>query len=202
MKPEDWTSADSLSIETLTADVNDHPELVGYIPKLASLKIDRQLKFQSLLPEVTLKYNQLGYNFNAAAKNPWFDNNQRFVVRVSVPLLLSQGRGDFRKANLKITQTRLGMDNKRVQLETRLRQYLTDWQQSLKQIDVQQQLVSNLRSLQNGEELKFRNGETALFFINARELATISATQKLIDIKAASRKSLNALQWASGMLAR
>ncbi|RYY19433.1 MAG: TolC family protein [Chitinophagaceae bacterium] len=198
--PQSWMEADSLLTDTYITAAAAHPELERFSPKLESLTIDRKLKFQSLLPDLTLKYNQLGYSLGAATKNPWFDNNQRFEVKMSVPLLLSQGRGEFRRANLKIAQTKLELDNKRVQIAITVKQYLTEWHQTLKQIDGQYSMMNNLIALQRAEETKFNNGESALFFINARELAKLNASQKLIDLKAQNQKALNALRWASGSL--
>jgi hypothetical protein len=60
-----------------------------------------------LLPKLDLKYNQLGKNYNVAATavKTLFDNNYRFGIQFSMPLRLSQGRGAYKLAKLKVTET-------------------------------------------------------------------------------------------------
>lgn len=190
------------SLDTLLQAAINHPELQQYEFKLDALQIERQLKFQSLLPSVYLKYNQLSntHNLSKTLTTPWLDNNYRYGVSVSVPLRFSEGRGEYRKANIKITQTRLDQINKRIIVLNKVQQYYNEWRQLQQQVLLQQQQVTMLLTLQRGEEVKFFNGESSLFLINSREAKTLEAQQKLVELQSKYGKAVNSVLWAAGLL--
>ncbi len=172
-----------------------------YDYQLKGLQIDKGLAFQSLLPELKLKYNQTGYNLSKTVNAPWFNNNYRLGVSFSIPLRLSEGRGSYQKAKLEIESTRLNQANKQVQLYTRVKQFYTEWQQTEAQLSLQSKLLANTIALQKGEEIRFNNGESSLFLLNAREQKTIEAEQKLVELKAKAEKAAISVKWSAGILA-
>jgi outer membrane protein TolC len=188
--------------QLLLQQVQQHPELLQYRFKLEALQVEKRLKFQSLLPSVYLKYNQLTKSHDLAKSfsTPWLQNNYRYGVSIGVPLRLSEGRGEYRKAKLKIEQTELQQLNKRVSLETKLRQYYNEWRQLGQQIQLQQQAIASYQQLQRGEEIRFSNGESSLFLINSRELKTLEARQKLIELQGKEQKAKASVLWAAGTL--
>ncbi|HET7898756.1 MAG TPA: TolC family protein, partial [Flavisolibacter sp.] len=198
--PKVETATEPLLLDRLMQAAATHPEVRQYNVKLASLQVDKKLKFQSLLPAVDLKYNQLakGADLLETTKTPLFQNNYRFGISLSVPLRLSAGRGDYQQAKLKIEQTALEQVNKQVSIQTKLRQSYTEWQQTTHQLSVQTGAVANYAALLRGEEIRFQNGESSLFFLNAREQKTLEARQKLVQLKAKNQKALTAVKWAAG----
>ena len=188
-------------LETLLASARVQPLLLDYNYKLKSLGIEKRVKFQSLLPEVTAKYNSISRDLSKTFNGALFDNNYRFGLGMSVPLRLSEGRGAYRAAKLKIEQTRMEQIAKRTTVENKVRQYYIEWQQSGVQFEQQQNLLANYRSLQRGEETRFQNGESSLFLINAREAKTIEGQRKELEIAAKIQKAAVRLRWASGALA-
>ena len=194
---------ETMQLEQLLQRGLQHPDLQQYRFKLDALQVEKRLKAQSLLPSVYLKYNQLNktHNLQKSFSSPWLENNFRYGVAVSIPLRLSEGRGEFRKAKLKIEQTELEQLNKRVQLQTKLRQYFNEWTQSRQQAALQQQAVQSYAALQRGEELKYTNGESSLFLVNARELKTLEARQKLLELQTKEQKAAASALWAAGLLA-
>ena len=201
--PQAERSAGPLLLETLLAGAAAHPDLRQYSFKLAGLQVDRRLKFQSLLPDVDLKYNQLGKGRDLlqTAKAPLFENNYRFGFSVSVPLRLSQGRGDYQKAKLKIEQTTLDIATKQIQVKAKVQQAYAEWQQTTYQLLTQANAVTGYAALQRGEEIRFQNGESSLFLLNAREQKTLEAKQKLVELQAKNRMALASVKWAAGLLA-
>lgn len=196
---QEWSTNEVLTLDGFLKAANLNPELTQYQFKLNAKEIDKRLKFQLLLPQVNLKYNQIGYSFSKTVNAAWFQNNYRFGVSFYMPLRLSEGRGEYRKAKLKIEQTRLEQVNKQVQIYNKVKAYYTDWQQTTVQLSMQTSLVANTTALQRGEETRFFNGESSLFLINARELKTIETTQKLIELKSKNRKALVSLKWSAGL---
>ena len=199
--PQNYQPVGSMDLPELFDLVKTHPELTQYDFKLRNIALDRRLAFQSLLPEVKLKYNQTGYDFSSSLKNGWFDNNYRYGLSFSMPLRLSEGRGKYQQAKLKLARTSLEQANKRIQLETKVRQSFNQWQQAEVQLSLQNEFASNTKTLQRGEEVRFSNGESSLFLVNARELRTIEAEQKQIELKAKVKKAVVAMRWAAGVYA-
>lgn len=197
--PQEMPREENILLDTLLLAAASHPELVDYGFKLRALEIERRLKFQSLLPEVDLKYNQMGRDLSKAVNSALFQNNYRFGVSVALPLRISEGRGGYQAAKLKIEQTRLGQSFKQVQLQNKVKQYYTEWQQVRLQLDVQRKLANNYILLQKGEETRFINGESSLFLINSRELKAIEGQQKLIELEAKVQKAKVYLHWAAGI---
>jgi outer membrane protein TolC len=186
----------------ITMANSNHPNLKQYNFNLAALQVEKKLKFQELLPVMNLKYNQLGKGYNLAKTTvqPLFDNNFQFGVSFAVPLRLSQGRGEYRKAKLKILDTEYGLQNKRLLIQNKIKMYRNEALTLLQQIQLQQNALLNYQTLQRGEETRFFNGESSLFLVNSRETKKLEAQQKLIEVKAKFLKTLVSIQWAVGML--
>lgn len=198
--PQDSLKNRAISLAEVLNSVDTHPELTQYQFKLRELQIEKKLAFQSLLPDVRIKYNQMGYDLSKTVNAPWFNNNYRFGASLSVPLRLSEGRGDYQKARLGIESTRLEQANKEVQLDIKVKQYFTEWQQTETQLSLQTGLLANTRALQRGEEVKFSNGESSLFLINARVQKTLEVEQKAIQLKAKAQKAGIGVRWSAGIL--
>ncbi len=180
----------------------NHPELVLYNYKLDVLGIEKKLKFQELLPLVNFRYNQLGkgYNVLKTATGPMFENNFQYGLSIGVPLRLSQGRGEYRKAKLNIRETQLQQSQKQLLVENKVKSYYNELVALKSQIILQEKAYRNYYALQRGEEIRFQAGESSLFLVNARENKTLEALQKLQEFKAKFFKTENMLQWAAGNL--
>jgi outer membrane protein TolC len=189
--------------ELLEAALNNHPELMLYNYKLDALQVEKKLKFQELLPVFNFRYNQLGkgYDVLKTATGPLFENNFQYGISLGIPLRLSAGRGEYRKAKLKITETQLSQNLKQVQVENKVKSYFNELVALKTQVAVQEKAYENFLRLQRAEETRFQIGESSLFLINARENKTLEALQKLQELKTKYLVSLNALQWAAGLLA-
>lgn len=190
------------SLQNLLDQGMRHPLLAQYNLKLSSLAIERKLKLQALLPTVDLKYNQLvkGYDLLKTMNAAWFQNNYRFGLTVAMPLRISEARGELKETVLKIENTKLEQSQKSIQLQVKLRQYYTEWQQTTEQVRIQKTLVYNFQQLQKGEEIRFSNGESSLFLINAREQKTLEGLQKLVEVETKNLKSIAGMKWAAGIL--
>lgn len=189
--------------ELLTAAAKNHPELLQYQFKLDALAVEKKLKFQELLPVVNFQYNQLGrgYNVLKTAGAPLFENNFRYGFSVGFPLRFSEGRGGYRKAKLKITETRLGQNQKQLEISNTVKSYYNELVALKKQLVLQERAYRNYLLLQRGEEIRFGAGESSLFLVNARETKTLEALQKLQELRVKYLVTISGLQWAAGVLA-
>ena len=164
--------------------------------------VDKKLKFQELLPKADVKYNQLGkgYNIASTATKTLFDNNYKFGVNFSVPLRLSQGRGEYKIAKLKITETKLQQNQKEVAILTKVKNYYQQLVNYKNQVTLLQKNYNNFLQLQRGEETRFFNGESSLFLINSRETKALETLIKLTEVTIKYNKTSFGLQWAAGQL--
>ena len=190
-------------LEELLEQLNrNHPELQLYQFKLDVLGIEKKLKFQDLLPTANFRYNQLGkgYDILKTARGPLFENNFQYGITLGLPLRLSQGRGEYRKARLKITETRLQLQQKQWEMGNKVRMYFNELQALREQINLQERAYQSYLALQRGEEIRYFNGESSLFLINSRENKSLESLQKLTELKAKYFKAYNGLLWSAGSL--
>jgi outer membrane protein TolC len=182
--------------------INTHPSLQTYTYKLNDLKVEQRLKFQNLLPTFNVKYNWLtkGYDVFKGVNAGLFENNYKFGLDVKLPLFLREGRGDYRKAKLKIQETQLEQSLKRTALETKVKTTLNEASNLLAQINITARAYNSFSRLLAAEETRFRNGESSLFLINTRENKVLETLQKLIDLKTKWYKNQYAIQWSAGLL--
>lgn len=188
--------------ELLSTASREHPKLQTFDFKMQSLEIERRLKFQELLPYVNLKYNMLnsGYNVFDGASAAFYRNNYKFGIDIGVPLRLSQGRGNYAAAKIKISETDLQRSQTRLGIENKVRYHFSELALLQDQAVTAEDNLRNYLRLLRGEETRFRAGESSLFMVNTRENTVLQSRQKYIDVMTKSKVSELALQWAAGQL--
>ena len=117
-----------------------------------------------------------------------------------MPLRLSQGRGLYREAGLKIRETRLGQSQIVWEIENKIRyqfaavlQLREQWRQAVDHVRSHEQLW-------RGEELRFRLGESSLFLVNSRENKLLEAREKLVAVQTKYLSAFVSLEWSAGQL--
>ncbi|HBB57526.1 MAG TPA: hypothetical protein DCZ87_02495 [Chitinophagaceae bacterium] len=180
----------------------NHPELLLYNFKLQSLSIEKQYRFQQLLPQADLQYNflQEGNRFPNILKAPFFENNFQYGLKMSIPIRLSAERGNYRNAKLAINSVRLEQDLKTTQIENKVKACFNELINLRAQVALQTKAYSNYSLLQRGEEVRFTIGESSLFLVNARENKRLEELQKLQLLKAKLALAGYQLSWAIGRL--
>lgn len=188
--------------EVLTQARTDHPKLTILGFKMDILEVERRLKFQSLLPTVNVDYNLLNKGY-AVWNNPnavFFQNNYKYGLSVGLPLRLSEGRGAYKAAKIKIRETDLDRMQVRLAIDNKIRQYFNELVQYQSQIRIAEEALANYQRLFRGEELRFQIGESSLFLLNSRENKVLEARQKLLELQTKFYKSYRAIGWAAGQL--
>lgn len=179
-----------------------HPKLQAFKYKMDALEVERRLKLQSLLPTVNLKYNALaeGYQFWKGWNATSLENNYKFGVDIGMPLLLRQGRGDYKGAKIKISATELEIDNTRQVIASKVKQYYADMVNQLQQLRLNEQALAAYQKVFEAEQMKFEMGESNLFMLNSRENKVLESQQKVAMLKTKFFKALYGIQWAAGVL--
>lgn len=188
--------------DLLTQSSTQNPGLLIYNFKISSLEVDRKLKFQSLLPYLSVKANLLNKDYYAL-KNmsaTFLQNNYKWGIDFRIPIFLREARGDYKKAQLKIKETNLELINKRQQTENKIRSYFMEFYALVSQLQTARNMYNNYQSLLRTEELKFSQGESSLFLVNTRETKLIEILQKQIELAFKSYKAKYAMEWAAGIL--
>lgn len=191
-----------LNLSTLLSSaIEFHPELQMYKQKINILSIDKKLKFQELLPKLDFKYNHLGKGLNDINTDGLlFRNNYQYGIKFEMPIPFSQGRGEFKKAKLKIDETLLVKSQKTLFIELKIKNYYNEFINIKKQIQLQRNILNNFEKLLKAETNLFQNGESSLFLINSRENKVLDVERKLTELKAKYYKTIYSLQWSAGLL--
>ncbi len=195
-----WTppSLDSL----LPAGLASHPVLQLADFKIRALEIDKRLKFQELLPSMTVRYNLLGkgYDLWKTVSRPMPEYAYRYGISVSIPLLFSEGRGAYRSASLKLAQANLERQQKQAGLAAKIRSRHIALVALGDQLRLHGEALRQYEALQRAEEIRLRTGEGSLLLVNLRESRTLEARQKWVDLQVKYRQAGTYLLWASGRL--
>lgn len=199
-----FTSQQGMAVleENIGAVLEQHPLLRSAQFKVNSMETEKRLKFQGLLPYVSLKANVLSkeYNFIKSWDAAYLQNNYKWGLSVQLPLFLRQGRGDYKKAQIKLKESQLELTGKRWQLENKIRYYQNETNQLLQQWQLTSGLQENYRQLLRNEELKFSQGESSLFLVNARESKLLEVLQKQTALRIKYLTASYQLRWAAGTL--
>ncbi len=179
-----------------------HPKLKIFSFKLQVLEVERKLKFQSLLPTLNVKTNLLnkGYDVFKGASAAFYENNNKFGIDFGLPLRLSEGRGAYKIAKLKILETNYSLSLQQQEIENKIRYYYNELSGLQKQITIYEQAYKNYQTLFRGEDTRFKAGESTLFLLNTRENKVLESLQKLTELKAKFYKTQVTLKWAAGQL--
>jgi outer membrane protein TolC len=180
----------------------EHPKLQTYDFKIQMLDLEKRLKFQNLLPQLNVRYNILnqGYNIFKGASQGFYQNNYKFGFDFGLPLTLSQGRGEYRAAKIKIQEAGLDLSQMKLTIVNKVKYYFNEVAVLQKQIGIAESNLENYQRLVRGEEMRFRIGESSLFLLNSRENKVLESRQKLVELKTKFFTSYLALQWATGQL--
>ncbi len=191
------------SVENLLLRASqENPMLRSYNYKLDALEVERKLKFQNILPVVNLKANLLNRDYNVfkGVNSAFIQNNNNWGVDVKIPLFLREGRGDYKKAKLKIEETNYELNQKKWEVENKVRNYFTETTLLQQQIRITQNAFNGFSALLRAENLRLQNGESSLFLLNTRENKVIETAEKLISLRLKYLKANYAIEWSAGLL--
>lgn len=183
--------------------LESHPSLSFYGAKIRQLAVEKQLKTEKLKPVLDLDYHLLGRGWefspspgeNGAAV---LINDIKWGVNFSYPITNRKARGDLQLTRLKIQQNTLVLQEKRAEIEQKVRQYHNELKALNTQVQLYASITNNYFQLLEAENEKFRQGESSIFLINTREQRWLDAQLKYLKLVATYKKTEMALNWAMG----
>lgn len=183
------------------AQLPDHPKLQSISYKIESLNIERRLKAQYLIPEISISANMLNKGYEVSRIDaPFLENNHKVGVSLNMPLLFREARGNYAQAKIKVQDANIYRSNTTRQLENKVMKHYNEVQNLAVQVSNYTQVYNNYIRLYRGERTRFDIGESSLFLLNSRENKMLEAAQKLLKLKAKWNKAYAKLYWASGLL--
>jgi outer membrane protein TolC len=141
-----------------------------------------------------------GYDVFKGVGPGFYQNNYKFGIDIGMPLRLSEGRGAYRIAKLKITETNYAISLQQQSIENKIRNYYNELMGLQQQVNIFEQAFINYQTLFRGEDTRFKEGESTLFLLNTRENKVLETLQKLTELRAKFYKTQVAVQWAAGQL--
>lgn len=162
--------------------------------QIKALELERKLKAAAMMPQLDVTYNFL-YSQNTPV---WVTDNYKLGVTFKAPLLLRKERGSWQQARLKVEDAQLKLSESQVKTKNLLQAHLAEYQTLVAQVALFGQMVDNFTNLLAAERLRFDNGESTVFLVNARELSLIDASIRLADFQRRMLKTAQTIRFIAG----
>ncbi len=160
--------------------LENHPKMRSLNFKYESLKVNKNLKANKLLPKIDLQYNFLSENYDNI--NAFNTANYKSSLTFKLPLFLRKERGDLKLAKLKLRDTKYDITTTELNLQNKIRAVQAELISYESQIEMLEVIVSDYGLLLNAEDRKFGIGESSIFLVNSRETKLIEAKIKLVEL--------------------
>lgn len=182
VKPEDYKTLYSNTLVKLDSVlISKHPAILSVINKLTISEIEQRLKREKLKPKLKVKYNALLTTSDNINIHEFDLSNYKLGIGFSMPLFLRSERAGVKKGKLRIQEQELDLMYKKNELFNKAE---ASWQQQAilkEQISIYEQNATNYERLLNGENEKFRYGESSVFLLNKRQEKYIDGKLKLTE---------------------
>lgn len=179
----------------------NHPELQSLRLKTRQLRVERSLLRENLKPVVNLEYYPLLTinGTNPGGASPYYRNNYKFGMNIYFPLFLRKERGKLSLTQLKIEQLEFQTDFESQRLRNQLLQKYNEFSTGRTLVKLQEEGVRMSTKLRDGEEQRFRNGESSFFLVNTRERTLLETQVKWVETAAKFQKLSAELLWSAGL---
>ncbi len=186
-------------VKQLYQDSATNPVIDKYISFQKVLGIDVRLKKEMIKPKLNINYNALSYNPNSVSP-VYSTNNYKWGVDLSFPLLLRKSRNEYKMAKINFQNNSFEIANKTNELDNKLNTLKQTITILSEQLQVAERSVKYNKQLVEAEKLKFTNGESSLFILNARENKWLEAELKFTDYKYKFIKTIVSVVYLNGNL--
>lgn len=178
---------------------NTNPIISQYLAKQKVLETEKKLKREMIKPVLDLKYNFL--NTSNDIISPGFNtSNYKWGATFSLPLFLRKPRNEYKMSIFDAKNNELETINKQNQIQFKRKYILEAIGITAGQIVNAERSSAFSKLLVEAERLKFNNGESSLFLLNARENKWLETELKLAEYKLKFIKSFIELTYINGDL--
>lgn len=177
-----------------------HPDLRKITAGLRQLEYERRFRAEMLKPELNLNYNFLRSPVNTdISQNTLLMNNYKFGISAGMPLLLRKERGKLKGTKTQISIAELNLADTKRGVEISVNARFNELKNLEVQLRNQKLLLEAMRQLVEGEQVRFFNGESSVFLVNARETNLVNTGVKLAELEMKYALSIAYLYNASGL---
>ncbi|MEN8702977.1 MAG: TolC family protein [Polaribacter sp.] len=162
-------------------DIDNHPKIKSLNYKISSLKVNKRLKTNNLLPELDAQYNFLTQT--PRQQNSFNIENYKAGIRFTLPIFLRKERGDLKLAKAKLMDAEFENEATKVTIRNKVNAVQQELESYYIQNDYIIDIVKDYSTLLKAEERKFFLGESSLFLVNSREAKLIESELKAIELE-------------------
>ncbi|MBD1386689.1 TolC family protein [Mucilaginibacter rigui] len=188
---------DSLLLKEPAAISAQNPDVKDYSFKVDQLEIDRKLKLEEIKPTFNVNVGILNSGrrlFNNVTFD-WLQNNQKLGFSIAMPLTFTKQRAAYILSKIKIKEAQYSLLEKRNLVTVKWNNYRNDFINLDRQVLINTKIQKNNQVLLDGEETRFKMGESSLFLINSREQKVVETQEKLNEIYTKRIKAIQYLKW-------
>lgn len=186
-------------VKRLYQDSSNNPVIAKYNSMQSILEIDNKLKREMIKPKLNANYNFLSNNPNSYSP-VYSQNNYKWGVDLSFPLLLRTSRNEYKMAKLNSQSNSLELANKNNELDFKINTLKQTISILAEQLQNAERSARYSKQLVEAEKLKFDNGESSLFILNARESKWLETELKLAEYKLKFIKTVLNVTYLKGNL--
>jgi len=186
-------------VPRLYQDSSSNPIISKYNSLQEVLEIENKIKREMIKPKLNVNYNLLSYNPNSYSP-VYSQNNYKWGVDLSFPLLLRKSRNEFKMAKLNSQNNSFELVNKSNELDFKINALKQNIGLLAEQLQNAERSVKYNRQLVEAEKLKFSNGESSLFILNSRESKWLESELKLSEYKLKFIKTVLNIIYLKGSL--
>ena len=194
-----FEKAKSSLVKRLYQDSANNPMIAKYSSMQTILEIDNKLKREMIKPKLNANYNFLSYNPNSYSP-VYSQNNYKWGVDLSFPLLLRTSRNEYKMAKLTSQNNSFELANKSNELDFKINALKQTIGVLLEQLQNAERSARYSKQLVEAEKLKFDNGESSLFILNARESKWLESELKLSEYRLKFIKTVLNVTYLKGNL--
>ncbi|MFD1096253.1 TolC family protein [Salegentibacter chungangensis] len=161
-------------------NIQNNPKMRYLEYNLNLLEVDRKLKADQLLPDLSLNYN-----FLTSEPEEWRRLNvddYKFGIKLSLPILMRKERGALELSKLAVEDSRYELMNAEREISNKLKLLESEIKSYRSQTNQIGKVTDNYEKLVEAEQRKFELGDSSLFLVNNRESSFLSSRMKELEI--------------------
>ncbi len=181
--PQDAAVADDL----IARFVRQHPDILKATSRVAQFRAQQQLTAAQRIPLPALDVAALSASDDFPLSNSVQDgaraDNLKRSASLTLPLLMLKERGRAASASARYTQSIIDQSRLELLISTNISVAMMEMQTAQQLLELQRAIVVNSRLLVQGEDTKFRNGESTLLLVMIRERTLLDEMMRLAAIE-------------------
>lgn len=168
-------------MEDNTSDGRNNPLVLQYRSKLDLLDVERRYRAELIKPVLNFNYNLLSIPVNTGDFPSLSPNNYKWGAQLAFPLFLRNSRAELSIAKLRMNTTAFEFELKQTEIQNKLKFTASSVKVLALQLQTAEKNLDYSKLMLEAEKLKFENGESSIFLINARETKWLEAELKRLE---------------------